>query len=322
LTDQSASPRPSTTVAKTVDKPGSGTPPGTVAGPATPPAKRVLWAPRTIELGPYITRGQRIEAEVLFLVFPYVALLVLLVGIAIRYAMVLRQPMGARSAVSSAWELFTGRRTWRIGLAITALLHLVGLVLPRAILAWNGAPLRLYLLEGSGFLFGVLALAGWVQIMGNHVAGTAPKARATASEISDTVLLSLFCVAIVSGLATALLYRWGSSWSASTLSPYLQSLARGAPATRLVEDMPFLVRLHVLSWFAVIALVPFTSAALIFVSALDRVVVLIARPVNAGARAGRRLIARLSPARWLWPEEDAVDLSSMPHDGDNAQEPS
>ena len=319
LTDQSGSPgHPSATVAKTVDKPSSGgaTPTG---GPGTAAPRRVLWAPRAIELGPYITRGQRIEAEVLFLAFPYAALLILLVGIAVRYAMALRRrPESLRSASAAAWELFTGRLIWRLGIAVTALLHIVGLVLPGAILAWNGAPLRLYLLEGSGLLFGVLALVGWVQIMRRHIAGTAA-GGATLTEIADCVLLSLFCMAIVSGLATAILYRWGSSWSASTLAPYMQSLARGAPATRLIEHMPFLVRLHVLSWFAVIALVPFTSAAMILVSALDRVVMLITRPINAAARAGRRALARLSPARWLWPEEDAVELSG---DRDNAQEPS
>jgi hypothetical protein len=46
----------------------------------------------------------------------------------------------------------------------------------------------------------------------------------------------------------------------------------------------------------------------------------IARPFEAGAQAGRRAAARLSPARWLWPEEDAiVDRLGDP---DKAQGPS
>jgi hypothetical protein len=83
--------------------------------------------------------------------------------------------------------------------------------------------------------------------------------------------------------------------------------------------MPFLVRLHVLSWFAIIALVPFTSAAMIAVSMLDRAVDFVVRPINAGTRVGRRAMAKMSPAKWLWPEEDAIDLTAKV---DNAQEPS
>jgi hypothetical protein len=99
----------------------------------------------------------------------------------------------------------------------------------------------------------------------------------------------------------------------------MQSLASGTPATHLIEHMPFLVRLHVLSWFAVIALVPFTSTALIVVVALERGIAVLARPIDAATRAGRRVLARLSPARWLWPEEDALDL---PGKSDNARGPS
>jgi nitrate reductase gamma subunit len=124
-------------------------------------------------------------------------------------------------------------------------------------------------------------------------------------------------MALVSGLVVAILYRWGSSWSAGTLAPYMASLGRGAPATHLIEGMPFLVRLHVLSWFAIIALVPFTSAAMIAVSLLNRAVDVVVQPINAGTRVGRRAMARMSPAKWLWPEEDAIDLTAK---ADNAQE--
>jgi len=105
----------------------------------------------------------------------------------------------------------------------------------------------------------------------------------------------------------------------------MQSLARGAPATRLVEEMPFLVRLHVFSWFVVIALVPFTSAALIIASGLERCAALVTRPINAATRMAHRMAAKFSPARWLWPEEDApaTEGALARHgQGDQAQEPS
>jgi hypothetical protein len=80
--------------------------------------------------------------------------------------------------------------------------------------------------------------------------------------------------------------------------------------------MPFLVRLHVFTWFAVLAVVPFTSAAMIVVAAGDRAVLLAGHPIAAMGRGGRRALGKLSPACWLWPEED------LPGDGGNAEEPS
>jgi nitrate reductase gamma subunit len=316
LTNQSGSSnRP--VVAKTVD--GTNLPtPGSAAATQTPAAaKRVAWAPKAAGSLTRTTRGSRLEGELLFLAFPYAALLVLIVGIGLRFAMSRRDPEGTRAAARSAWQLFSGTTTWRIGLAVTFGIHMLGLLIPRSILAWNGVPVRLYLLEDGGFLLGVVALVGWVKIMRRHITKTTASARATLQEIADCVLLSLFCMALVSGLSIAILYRWGSSWSASTVAPYMASLARGAPLTHLVENLPFLVRLHILSWFAIIALVPFTSASLIAVSALDRVVALVLRPINAATRVGRRAMAKLSPARWLWPEEDAIDVTAKV---DNAQE--
>lgn len=306
---------------KAVDEPsqgGSGAVGANTTKPGSSP-KRVAWAPRQRSGPPGIGRGTRLEGELLFLAFPYAALLVLLAGLGIRHAIARRDLEGMRSTASAAWQLFSGPTAWRAGIVVTLALHLLGLLVPRSILGWNSAPARLYLLEGTGFLFGAIALIGWVQMMWRHLGRTTSSARAGLSEIADCVLLSVLCMSIVSGLVSAVLYRWGSSWGAETLAPYMMSLLRGAPATGLVEEMPFLVRLHVFSWFVVIALVPFTSAAMIFVSIGDRVLVVVTRPITAVAQLGRRTATKLSPARWLWPEEDVIELSG---DGDNAQEPS
>lgn len=307
-------------VAKTIDGTGGPNAAGATDKPGTPAAKRVAWSPKTSGAPTRTTRGSRLEGDLLFLAFPYAAVLILLVGIGLRFVMSRRDPEGARAGASAAWQLFTGTTTWRVGLAVTFVLHLLGLLIPKSILAWNGVPVRLYLLEDGGFLLGVVAVVGWVKIMRRHVNRTTASARATLSEIADSALLSLFCMALVSGLVIAILYRWGSSWSASTLAPYMMSLARGTPETHLIENMPFLVRLHVLSWFAIVALVPFTSASLLAVAVLDRLAAVVVRPINATTRVGRRAMARLSPARWLWPEEDAIDYAAGGPNVENAQE--
>jgi nitrate reductase gamma subunit len=312
-------------VAKPVDDPSrTGTPPVGSSSSPTPPAtaapKRVSWTPKQVgAIAAAISRPTPLEGELLFLAFPYAALLILIVGLGIRFVIARQRPETLRTASSEAWQLFRGQTAWRVGLLVTAAIHLLGLVVPHAIVAWNGVPVRLYLLEGGGFLFGVVALVGWVQLMQRHFGRGAAGTRASLSEIADCIFLSVVCMAIVSGLVTAVLYRWGSSWATGTLSPYMTSLLNGAPATQLVEGMPFLVRLHVFSWFVVIAMVPFTSAALIVAPWIERGAMLVTHPINAVTRMGQRMAARFSPARWLWPEEDAIEV---PAEGNNAQKPS
>ena len=305
-----------------VAKPVDGAPPGSGSngsGAAAQPAsagQRVAWTPGVTgaPLGGH--RSAAVPTELLFQVFPYVALAILILGLGLRHALARRRPEAIRPAAEAAWQAFRGTAAWRIGLAITAILHVVCLAVPGSIRAWNGAPLRLYLLEGAGFVFGVVALIGLVQLLWRHIGRSIAAHHTRLFEIGDYALLSVLCVAAVSGLATAVVYRWGSSWAVGTLTPYLWSLGKGEPAIELVEQMPFLIRLHVFSWFAVLAVVPFTSAAMILVAAGDRVALAVGRPITAAAHTGRRALGKLSPARWLWPEED------LPGDGGDAHEPS
>jgi nitrate reductase gamma subunit len=327
LNEQGALPPGKTTVAqppmvaKTIDSTGPGKPGDGSGSSAAKPAtagKRVAWAPKAtdVTMNPGALRRATLPSELLFQVFPYIALLILILGLGIRHALARRRPEAIRPASDAAWRLFRGSAAWRIGLAITAALHLVSFLAPTAIRSWNGVPLRLYLLEGTGFAFGVIALVGVLQLMWRHAHRSAAETPARVLEVGDYVLLSLVCVAAISGLATAVMYRWASSWAIGTVTPYLRSLGRGEPETALIGQLPFLVRLHAFSWFAVLAVVPFTSLATIFVAAGDRIAMFAGRPVAASARTGRRVLGKLSPARWLWPEED------LPGDGGKAQEPS
>lgn len=272
-----------------------------------PPARRVVWDVPTVPAGLGIGKSSHVSSDLLFAAFPYAALLIFLVGLAIRYAVARRNPEAIRPSAKQAWHALASSRLWQAGLAVTIILHIIGLVAPHAILGWNTSPGRLYLLEGIGFLLGIAALVGWVQVMTRHVNRAA--SSGSLLELTDCILLSVLCMAVVSGLITAFLYRWGSSWGEQTLAPYMSSLATGKPASSLIEELPFLVRLHVFTWFIAIALVPFTSITNLILPAIDRVLLTISGPVGAAGAAGRRTAKKLSPAHLIWPEEDALDLS-------------
>ena len=94
------------------------------------------------------------------------------------------------------------------------------------------------------------------------------------------VFLSLIFIGIISGLLMAGLYRWGSSWGAITLTPYVTSLLRLKPATQFAEQMPFLIRIHLFSTFAALAVLPLTRLAAIPVVALHFCLGLVGRPAT------------------------------------------
>jgi hypothetical protein len=120
------------------------------------------------------------------------------------------------------------------------------------------------------------------------------------------LFLSLLFTTLLSGSLTAVLLRWGSEWGAATLAPYMLSLLRGRPAVVLAIGMPFLVRLHVFSAFASLAMFPATDAASVLVAALSRGGRLISTPAyrlfDLGRKPVRVAARRLNPAIWIWPE--------------------
>jgi nitrate reductase gamma subunit len=192
---------------------------------------------------------------VLFGVFPYLAIaLAITVGM-YRY---LRDRFSISSLSSQFFEnraLFWGSVPWHYGISILLLGHLIGLLIPRAVLAWNGVPWRLYVLEGTALAFGLLSLWGLVVLMVRRTAN--PRLRAVTS-VMDLILLWALLLQIVAGLWTAIFYRWGSSWYAGTAVPYLYSLFKLNPDVSLVAPLPFMVKLHIVGAYVVIALLPFS----------------------------------------------------------------
>lgn len=241
------------------------------------------------------------KTNFLFAAWPYIALSLLLVGISVRYILDRRRMAAVATDMEEARALFGGGNIWRASLLLLFAAHLAGVLLPRVILWWNGSISRLYLLEGAGFLVGCAALACWCALAWRHLGRSN---RSLITELSDTVFLALLLVGILSGVLTAVLYRWGSTWSAITLAPYMASLVSARPAAGLATQMPFLVRLHVFSAFAALAVLPLTRLAAFLVFAVDWTLGMAGRAMGSAARAMEAWMRKHSPAAWLWPEED------------------
>jgi nitrate reductase gamma subunit len=236
-----------------------------------------------------------------FLAWPYISISLLLVGIAVRYIQSRRQKESLAAEIAEAKAVFGGSKLWRISLLFLLAGHAVALLFPRAVLAWNSNIVRLYVLEIVFFAIGLITLACSLVLLWRHLGRST---RSALIEISDTIFLTLIFVGLASGVLMAILYRWASSWGAITLSPYLLSFIQRPPLPQFVTEMPMLVRLHVFSAFAALAVVPLTRLAAVILPAIEWALHTALRPAKALGQAVAARIRKHNPAAWLWPEED------------------
>lgn len=199
---------------------------------------------------------------VLLAVLPYVAIVLFLVGTVHRY----RKETFTYSSLSS--QLLENRQHfWAVvpfhyGIITVLTGHLVAFLVPRQLLLFNSRPLRLYILEVSALIFGITTLISLLAIVARRF--TDPRVRVVTSR-ADWVLYAMLLVQVFTGVYVAVFHRWGSAWFAASASPYLWSLLKLHPDIAVVAAMPFLVKVHIVNAWIVIAFFPFTRLVHILV---------------------------------------------------------
>jgi nitrate reductase gamma subunit len=191
----------------------------------------------------------------LFALFPYAAVLTAVVVSVIRFTANRFSYSSLSSQFLESRRLFWGSVPFHYGLLVVLAGHLVGFLVPRSVTAFNSVPARLFILEATALAFGLLTLAGLVVLVNRRAASA--RIRAVTSRW-DIVLLVLLLSQVVTGVYTAVFYRWGSAWYVHTATPYLWSLVKLAPETQYVTGLPLMARLHILNAFGLIAILPFT----------------------------------------------------------------
>lgn len=193
--------------------------------------------------------------EFLFGVVPYsVVVLAVVVGVA-RFRSAPFSVSSLSSQLLESRKLYWGSIPFHWGIVIILLGHLAALVVPQGFVAWNRVPVRLYLLEFTGLALGLWALFGIIVLITRRL--TAPRVRRVTSPM-DVVVLGVIAFQIATGVWTAIGYRWGSYWGTGVAVPYVRSLFRLSPEVAYMEPLPWAVKLHVLSFFAFIAVFSFS----------------------------------------------------------------
>jgi len=193
--------------------------------------------------------------QLLYGVFPYVAITVAIVGTIWRYFSDRFSYTSLSSQFLENRQLFWGSVPWHYGILVILLGHLVAFLIPRSVLAWNGEPWRLYVLEASALAFGFLTLWGLAALIFRRFSSA--RIRVVTSPM-DVVLLLALLIQVVAGLWVAIFFRWGSSWYAAFAVPYLKSLFVLSPDVALVSNLPFMAQVHIVGAFVLLLLLPFT----------------------------------------------------------------
>jgi nitrate reductase gamma subunit len=193
--------------------------------------------------------------SLLFSIFPYIALTLAVAVTA--YRMVYR-PFSVSAQSSQLLEqkrLFFGSVAMHWGLVIVLLGHLVALLLPKGLLLWNAVPVRLYLLEITGLALGIWALFGTYLLLARRI--SVARVR-SASTPMDYLVLVVILISALTGVLTAVLYRYGSFWFPAVMTPYLWSILTLQPRPELIRDLPFWTQLHVFNFWLFLAVFPFS----------------------------------------------------------------
>ncbi len=200
--------------------------------------------------------------QLLYMALPYVAFFTFFLVTITRYLSRKFTYSSLSSQFLENQQHFWGLVPLHYGILVVLTGHIVAFLTPRGILLWNSQPLRLYILEASALVFGILTVVGLSAAILRRIKVT--KVRIVTSPL-DWVVFALLMVQVVGGVAVSLFHPWGSSWFAATATPYFWSLLTLDPNIAYITPLPWLVKLHIVNAYVLILLFPFTRLVHILV---------------------------------------------------------
>ena len=191
----------------------------------------------------------------LFIALPYIALTIFLIGTVYRYKGTKFKFSSLSSQFLEGKKLFWGSVPFHWGILVLFFGHLIAFLLPDVILSWNSSSLRLIILEVASFIFGLSALIGLFNLFVRR--NTNARIEVVTNRM-DLLIELILLVQIVFGLWIAFEFRWGSSWFASVLSPYLTSIFTLNPQIDSVSSLHWVIKIHIALAYIIVLLIPFT----------------------------------------------------------------
>lgn len=189
-----------------------------------------------------------------FLVFPYVALTIFVVGHSYRYATDSSNWNTKSSEILDKAGLKYGITLFHWGIILTALGHAGGLLIPQRVYDAVGisgdthTSIAIY----AGAIIGSAALIGLILLVARRLAHRRVRATTTANNMVTLVLLLL---TVGSGVYNVF---FGHYYVLDSVAPWIRSIVTFSPDPGLMGQVPLSYKIHILSAFALLAFSPFS----------------------------------------------------------------
>jgi nitrate reductase gamma subunit len=197
--------------------------------------------------------------QVMFGLYPYVAIAVFLVGSLIRFD---REQYTWRSGSSQLLRrrmLVVGSNCFHVGVLAILAGHLVGLLTPHSVYTALGLSVanKQLLAMGAGGVFGVICFVGLTLLIWRRL--TDPRIRATSS-IMDIVILLLLYAQLILGLSSIFVSAQhldgGEMLKLAAWAQHLVTLQTDAAS--MIADVASVFKLHILLGLTIFLIFPFS----------------------------------------------------------------
>lgn len=198
--------------------------------------------------------------EFFFAIYPYICVTLLVAGLLFRY-MATPEEWNARSSeLFESKALRIGSPVFHYAILLSFLGHVGGLLTPDWVMRLLRVPTQVHLEIAllTGQVLAPLVIAGlgillWRRLTNDHIfATTLPM---------DIVVVVFILINAFTGLYQAYVAQFSVF---TTVGPWLRGLVGFSPEVSLMTDVPVFMRLHVLSGFAIFAMLPFSRLVHIF----------------------------------------------------------
>ncbi len=189
-----------------------------------------------------------------FLVFPYIALTIFVVGHTYRYFTDPYRWNARSSELLDREGLKYGSIIFHYGMVFTFFGHAGGMLIPQSffdVLGFGGeAHTRVAVLSGA--VIGAAAVVGNMLLLKRRITNRRIFVNSTNNDLSALGLL-LF----VAGIGTYNVF-FGHYYVLDTVAPWIRGIVTFTPDHTLMRDVPFTYKLHILAAFALFAFSPFS----------------------------------------------------------------
>ncbi len=188
---------------------------------------------------------------------PYIALTVLILGTILRYFFAEHTWTSKSSEFLEKRQMKYATPLFHFGLLMTFGGHVLGILIPLSVYVALGVSEKQYhmMALSGGLPAGAIILVGLLWLIWRRIA---IDRLCVNTSFMDKVILVLLLCTVLSGYTATLTNMGGAFHYRESIAPWFRSLWLGDPQSQLMVHIPFIYKVHMVSWMLVAICFPFT----------------------------------------------------------------